>query len=88
MLLPVGSASQRKSCVTAVEVLLLNDDACRSNGLETKPFDAVAVPVPGKTSPAAVTAPLNVPIVAPKAPVNAAVVPVNPPVKVPPVICR
>src|ERR1035441_9943137 len=28
--LPTGSASQRKSCATAVEVLLLNDDASRS----------------------------------------------------------
>ena len=31
---PVGSACQRKSSVTADEVLLLNDEACQSCGLE------------------------------------------------------
>ena len=33
-LFPVGSACQRKSCVIGVALLLLNEEACRSNGLE------------------------------------------------------
>lgn len=86
--LPVGSACQRKSWLTADELVLLNDDACRSNGLETKPFDAVAVPVPGNSAPAAETAPLNAPVNAERPPLKVPVVPVKPPVNVPPESCR
>ena len=46
-LFPVGSACQRKFCVTGKEVLLLYADACRSNGLEMNPWVAVADPVLG-----------------------------------------
>ena len=68
--------------VTAFEVELLNEDACRSNGFEMNPLLAVAVPVPGNRAPAADSALLNVPLV------KAAVVPVSPPVRVPPADCR
>lgn len=71
--LPVGSACQRKSCVTANELVLLKDDDCKSNGLEMNPCVAVAVPIPGNNAPPAETVL-----------VKAAVVPVNPPVSPPP----
>src|ERR1700674_2479470 len=83
-LFPVGSAIQRKSSVIADEVVLLNDDACKSSGFELKPCEAVAVPVPGNKAPAADTVLLNVPIDAASPPVNAAVVPVSAPVRAPP----
>jgi hypothetical protein len=73
VLLPAGSASQENSCGTAVLVPLLNEEAIKSVGFETKPCVAVAVPVAGSTVPAAVSAPLNV-----------AVVPLSAPVSVPP----
>jgi len=85
---PVGSAIQRKSCVTADELVLLNEDACRSSGFELKPCVAVAVPVLGITAPAADTVLLNVPVVAASPPVKAAVVPVSPPLRAPPVSCK
>ena len=72
----------------AEEVLLLNDDACQSNGFELKPLLAVAVPVVGISAPAAVTVLLNAPVVDASPAVNAAVVPVNAPVRVPPVSCK
>jgi hypothetical protein len=83
-----GSAIQRKSCVTADEVVLLKLDASTSSGLELKPCDAVAVPVCGKVSPTDVTGPLNVPVDAASPPVKAAVVPVRDPLRMPPVSCR
>jgi len=85
---PVGSAIQRKSCATADELVLLNDDACRSSGFELKPCVAVAVPVPGITAPAADTVLLNMPVVAASPPVKAAVVPISPPLRAPPVSCK
>ena len=81
-LFPVGSAIQRKSCVTAFDVPLLNEDVCKSNGFELKPLLAVAAPVIGMTAPAAVIAPVNVPVV------KEAVVPLNPPVNAPPLSCK
>src|ERR1700690_450204 len=86
--LPVGSACQRKSCVIALEVELLNEDACKSNGFEMKPLLAVAIPVPGNRDPASVTVPANAPVVAASPPLKAAVVPASPPVSVPPATCR
>src|ERR1039458_5803755 len=81
-LFPVGSACQRKSCGIADELSLLNEDACKSNGLEVKPWVAVAVFVPGNRAPAADSVLLNVPLV------KAAVVPLSPPVKAPPESCK
>ena len=81
-LFPVGSACQRKSCVIGDELLLLNEDACRSNGLELKPCVAVAVFMTGNKAPAADSMLLNVPLV------KAAVVPLSPPVKAPPESCK
>jgi hypothetical protein len=88
VLFAVGSAIHRKSCATADELVLLNADACKSNGFELKPFVAVAVPVLGKTAPASETLPLNVPVAADSPPVNAAVVPESPPVSAPPISCK
>lgn len=85
---PVGSAIQRKSCVTADDVVLLNDEACRSSGFELKPWVAVAVPVSGNRAPASETVPVNVPVVAANPLVKAPVVPVSAPVSVPPASCR
>ena len=85
VLFPAGSACQRKSCATAFDVLLLNEEACQSSGFELKPLLAVAVPVVGIRAPAAVIRPLNVLAAAESAPVKAPVVPLNPPVRVPPV---
>jgi len=90
---PVGSTIQRKSSVTADEVTLLNEEACRSKGFELNPCVAVAVPVSGNRAPASETVPLNVPVVAAKVvaaspPVKAAVVPESAPVRVPPASCK
>ena len=85
---PVGSACQRKSCATADEVVLLNEEACQSSGFELKPCVAVAVPVLGIKAPAADTVLLNVPVVAASPPVKAAVVPVSAPLRAPPVSCK
>jgi hypothetical protein len=74
---PEGSACHRKSCVTAADVLLLYDDAWKSNGFEMYPLLAVDVPVVGINPPIAVSNPLNVPVV-----------PFKPPVSVPPANCR
>lgn len=87
--LPVDSAIQRKSCMIASEVELLNEEACKSSGFELKPCVAVAVPVPGNRAPPSVTAPVNAPVVAvtvvaASPPLKAAVVPVSAPVRVPP----
>lgn len=87
-LFPVGSACQRKFCVIGDELLLLNEDACKSNGLELKPCVVVAVPVLGKRAPAAESVLLNVPVAADKPPVKAAVVAFKPPVSEPPESCK
>src|ERR1035438_4494038 len=87
-LFPVGSACQRKSCVIADELLLLNEDACKSNELELKPCAVVAVPVLGNRAPAAESALLNVPLEAASPHLTVAVVPLNPPVRAPPASCR
>ena len=85
---PVGSACHRKSCVTAAALLLLYEDACKSNGFEMKPLEAVAVPVSGNNAPAADMMPLNVPVDPDKAPLKAAEVPLSAPVSVPPASCK
>ena len=87
-LFPVGSACQRKSCVIGDELLLLNEDACKSNGLELKPCVAVAEFVPGNRAPAAESLPVKVPLDAASPPVNVAVVPLSPPVRAPPESCK
>jgi hypothetical protein len=79
---PVGSTCQRKRCVDAADVPLLNDDARRSSGFELKPCVAVAVPWPVIVPPAAVNAPLL------SAPEKVALVPVNAPASAPPASCR
>ena len=76
-LFPVGSACQRKSCGIADELSLLNEDACKSNGLELNPCVVVAMPVPGNRAPAAESVLVNV-----------AVVPLSPPVRAPPESCK
>src|ERR1019366_8085543 len=87
-LFPVGSACQRKSCAIADELLLLNEDACKSNGLELKPCAAVAVSVPGNRAPAAESLLVKVPLDAASLPVKVAVVPLSPPVRAPPESCK
>src|ERR1035441_2733530 len=87
-LFPVGSACQRKSCVIGDELLLLNEDACKSNGLELKPCVAVAEFVPGNRAPSAESLPVKVPLDAASPPVNVAVVPLSPPVRAPPESCK
>ena len=76
-LFPVGSACQRKSSVIGDELSLLNEDACKSNGLEVKPCAAVAVSVPGNKAPPA-----------DRVLVKVAVVPLRAPVMAPPVSCK
>src|ERR1039458_7988068 len=87
-LFPVGSACQRKSCAIADELLLLNEDACKSNGLELKPCAAVAVSVPGNRAPAAESLLVKGPLDAASPPVKVAVVPLSPPVRAPPESCK
>src|SRR6266853_2016340 len=50
VLLPTGSACQRKVSFTAAFVLLLNDEATRLRGCEFLPAVAFAVPVAGRPS--------------------------------------
>jgi len=80
VLLPAGSASQENSCGTAALVPLLNAEAIKSMGFETKPCVAVAVPVAGMIVPAAVSSPLSVAVVPLSAPVKLAVPPESKPV--------
>ena len=47
LLLPTGSAYQRKCWLTAAPVPLLNAEPSKSKGCELNPFVAVAVPVEG-----------------------------------------
>ena len=74
--------------MTPAAVVLLNADACKSNGFELKPWVAVAVPVSGNTAPASDTVPLNMPVDADTPPLKAAEVPLSAPVSVPPRSCR
>src|SRR4029077_12703157 len=85
---PTASACHRKSWEIAVEVVLLNDDASKSSGLEAKPCVAVAVPLAGSTAPTAVTAPVKVAVDDFNPFGKVAVVPVNAPFKVPPASCK
>ena len=50
VLLSAASATHWKSCATAELLLLLNDEACKSNGLELNPCDVVAVLVASSCS--------------------------------------
>ena len=80
VLLPTGSACQRKSWSTAVLVPLLNEEACVSRGLELNPAVAVAVPVVGNVAPAADTVLLKVAVVPVRPPVRLAELPETEPV--------
>jgi hypothetical protein len=65
LLLPVGSACHWNVDATAFFVLLLNAEADKSSGWESKPLLAVAVPVAGKLRvPRKVEAPLTSSVVA------------------------
>ena len=57
----------------------MNEDPCRSRGLESVPEDAVAVPVAGSSDPAADSAPEKVAVVPVSAPARVA----EPPDRVP-----